>query len=151
MDTRPADGAKDNRPCTYAPFTTSDSPSRASTGSASSTHTHTFGLHEEYRTEIPEAGIRISLLRGPGGVALELTERDGSTPQHFTDPVDGAGTQGYFHWALTVDDLDTALATAAARGGRTVSPPASARRPGIRFAYLVDPEDNLLELLQPIR
>jgi lactoylglutathione lyase/glyoxylase I family protein len=57
--------------------------------------------------------------------------------------------RSFFHWALTVDDLDTVLATAAAHGGRTVSPPASARRPGVRFASLADPEDSLVELLRP--
>jgi lactoylglutathione lyase/glyoxylase I family protein len=111
-------------------------------------YTRAFGFREEYRSAIPEAGIRISLLTGPGGAALELTERAGSAPQRFGDPVDGAGTQGYFHWALTVDDLDTVLTTAAAHGGRTVTPPAPARRPGSRFAYLADPEDNLVELRQ---
>jgi catechol 2,3-dioxygenase-like lactoylglutathione lyase family enzyme len=112
-------------------------------------YSQALGFHEEYRTEIPEAGIRISLLSGPGGAALELTERTGSASQHFTDPVDGAGTQGYFHWALTVDELDTVLNAAAAHGGRIICQPMSAQRPGIRFAYFADPEDNLVELLQP--
>ncbi|MGI5134238.1 MULTISPECIES: VOC family protein [unclassified Streptomyces] len=108
-----------------------------------------FGFHEGHRTEFPEAGIRIALLIGPGGASIELTERAGSAPQYFADPVEGAGVQGYFHWALTVDDLDAAVSTAVACGARTISPPAPARRPGIRFAYLADPEDNLVELLQP--
>ncbi|MDT0467202.1 VOC family protein [Streptomyces gibsoniae] len=107
-----------------------------------------FGFRERHRTEIPEAGIRIVLLIGPGGASIELTERAGSVPQYFADPVEGAGVQGYFHWALTVDDLEAAVATALACGARTVSPPAPARRPGIRFTYLADPEGNLVELLQ---
>ncbi|WUD77474.1 VOC family protein [Streptomyces sp. NBC_00510] len=114
-------------------------------------YTEAFGFQEEYRTVIPEAGVRISFLTGPGGAALELTERAGSTPQRFGDPLDGAGTQGYFHWALTVDDLGAVLAAAAAHGGRTVTPPAPALRPGTRFAYLADLEDNLIELRQPAR
>ncbi|MEU0038769.1 VOC family protein [Streptomyces sp. NPDC006333] len=111
-------------------------------------YSQAFGFYDQHRTELPDAGIRIALLSGPGGAALELTERAGSVPQHFADPFDGAGVQGYFHWALTVDDLDTAIATAVACGARTVSHPAMARRPGIRFAYLADPEGNLIELLQ---
>ncbi|MGY5014129.1 VOC family protein [Streptomyces sp. 900105755] len=107
-----------------------------------------FGFHDRYRTEFPEAGIRIVLLIGPGGASVELTERVGSAPQHFADPVEGAGVQGYFHWALTVDDLEAAVSNAVACGARTISPPAPARRPGIRFAYLADPEGNLVELLQ---
>lgn len=114
-------------------------------------YSQAFGFREEYRTEIPEAGTRISLLSGPSGAALELTECAGSAPQHFTDPVDGARTQGYFHWALTVSDLEDALGTAVAHGARVVSPPMPNRRADARFAYLADPEDNLIELLQPIR
>lgn len=110
-----------------------------------------FGFQETHHTHIPEAGIRIALLSGPGGAAIELTERPGSVPQHFADPVEGAGVQGYFHWALTVDDLDEVMATAVASGARAVVPPTPARRPGIRFAYLADPEGNLVELLQHTR
>ena len=35
-----------------------------------------------------------------------------------------------------------------AAGATAVSPPAGARRQGIRFAYQKDPEVNLFELLQ---
>jgi lactoylglutathione lyase/glyoxylase I family protein len=113
-------------------------------------YSRAFGFREEYRTEIPEAGIRISLLSGPGG-ALELTEYTGSAPQHFTDPADGARTQGYFHWALTVSDLEDAITTAVAHGARVISEPRPSRRGDARFAYLADPEHNLIELLQPTR
>jgi len=72
-----------------------------------------------------------------------------SAPQTFSDPLDGAGVQGYFHWALYVDDLDEAVAAVIAAGARKVSGPAGAARPGARFAYVHDPEGNLLELIQP--
>ena len=107
-----------------------------------------FNLRETYRMEIPDAGIRTALLSGPGGAAVELTERAGSIPQHFADAVEGAGVQGYFHWALTVDFLETAVAAAVAHGARVVSRPAQAMRPGVRFAYVADPEGNLIELVQ---
>jgi catechol 2,3-dioxygenase-like lactoylglutathione lyase family enzyme len=107
-----------------------------------------FGFREQHPTAMPDAGIRVSLLRGPGGGAVELTERRGSVPQRFATPLEGAGVQGYFHWALTVDDLDAALTTAVICGARVVSPPARAARPGVRFAYIADPEGNLVELLQ---
>jgi catechol 2,3-dioxygenase-like lactoylglutathione lyase family enzyme len=110
-----------------------------------------FGFHDEHHTQIPDAGIRIALLSSPDGTAVELTERAGSAPQHFADPVEGAGTQGYFHWALTVDDLDGTITAAVAHGARTITRPAPARRPGIRYAYLADPEGNLIELLQHTR
>jgi catechol 2,3-dioxygenase-like lactoylglutathione lyase family enzyme len=108
------------------------------------------GLTEvEEQFAMPEAGVRSVILRNSGGLKLELIERSGSTPQEYRDPFDGAGTQGYFHWALYVDDLDGAYAQLLAAGARGVSEPAPAVREGARFAYVKDPEGNLLELIQP--
>lgn len=105
-----------------------------------------FGFAEEHHAELGAA--RVALLRDPGGAAIELTESAGSTPQRFTGPVEGAGVQGYFHWALAVPDLDEAIAAVVACGGTAVSPPADAARPGTRFAYVADPEGNLVELIR---
>lgn len=110
------------------------------------------GLTEvEERFEMPEAHVRSTILRAANGLKIELIERGGSAPQEFTDAYDGAGTQGYFHWAVHVDDLDAAYRTVLNAGGREVSAPADAVRPGMRFAYAKDPEGNLLELIQPAR
>src|ERR1700684_3688579 len=66
------------------------------------------GLTEiDERVEVPEAQVRTVILRGDGGLKIELIERGGSPPLEFSDPFDGAGTQGYFHWALDVENLDT--------------------------------------------
>jgi catechol 2,3-dioxygenase-like lactoylglutathione lyase family enzyme len=108
------------------------------------------GLTEaEERLDMPPAQVRTVILRNESGLKLELIERGGSTPQSFTDPFDGAGTQGYFHWALYVDDLDSSFMDLLAAGASEVSAPAPAARAGARFAYVKDPEDNLLELIQP--
>jgi predicted enzyme related to lactoylglutathione lyase len=47
--------------------------------------------------------------------------------------------------------LDTAFTSLTGAGGRPVWPPADAVKPGARFAYVADPEGNLLELIQPPR
>jgi catechol 2,3-dioxygenase-like lactoylglutathione lyase family enzyme len=108
------------------------------------------GLSEtEEEFAMPEAQIRTAILRASNGLKLELIERGGSTPQQFDDPFDGAGTQGYFHWALAVEDLDETFAHLLASGAAAVSPPAPAVREGARFAYAKDPEGNLIELIQP--
>jgi catechol 2,3-dioxygenase-like lactoylglutathione lyase family enzyme len=99
---------------------------------------------------MPEARVRTAILRSPDGLRIELIERGGSASQEFTDPFDGAGTQGYFHWALSVDDLDAAFARLLGAGAAEVSAPAPAVRPGARFAYVKDPEGNLIELIQPV-
>ena len=74
------------------------------------------------------------------------------SPQEFADAFDGElARQGYFHWAVYVGDLDAAYRKVLDAGGREVSSPAPAVRPGMRFAYVKDPEGNLLELIEPAR
>jgi len=108
------------------------------------------GLIElEEHFEMPEAHVRSAILRAGNGLKIELIERGGSEPQEFDGPFDGAGTQGYFHWAVYVDDLESAYAAVLDAGAREVSAPADGVRPGMRFAYVKDPEGNLLELVQP--
>ncbi len=106
-------------------------------------------VEEEF--EAPAADIRSRILRAPSGLKIELIERGGSTPQSFRDPYDGASVQSYFHWALNVEDLDATFAALLAAGASEVSAPAAAVRPGARFAYVKDPEGNLLELIEPAR
>jgi catechol 2,3-dioxygenase-like lactoylglutathione lyase family enzyme len=110
------------------------------------------GLTEiEEQLELPEAQIRTAILRAPDGLKLELIERGGSEPQEFATPYDGAAIQGYFHWALSVDNVDATFAQLLDAGATEVSAPAAAARSGARFAYVKDPEGNLLELIQPAR
>jgi catechol 2,3-dioxygenase-like lactoylglutathione lyase family enzyme len=110
------------------------------------------GLAEDAgHVEIPETQIRTVILRGSAGLQIELVERGGSVPQNFADAYDGAGVQGYFHWALTVADLDETIDGLLAAGATQVSAPADTIRPGFRYAYVKDPEGNLIELIQPRR
>jgi catechol 2,3-dioxygenase-like lactoylglutathione lyase family enzyme len=99
--------------------------------------------------ELPEPRVRTVVLRAANGLRIELIEREGSTAQTFKDPLEAALTRGYGHWALEVEDLDQTFAGLSAAGAEPVSPPAPAVQPGARFAYVRDPEGNLLELIQP--
>jgi catechol 2,3-dioxygenase-like lactoylglutathione lyase family enzyme len=101
------------------------------------------------RVALPEPSVRTVVLRARNGLRVELIERAGSRPQAFKDPLDAAQTQGYGHWALEVNDLDAAFALLSTPPGQPVSSPAPAVQPGDRFAYVKDPEGNLLELIQP--
>jgi catechol 2,3-dioxygenase-like lactoylglutathione lyase family enzyme len=108
-----------------------------------------FGLNAIVeQLDLPELNVRTVVLRASSGLQLELIEREGSRPQSFTDPLQASLTQGFGHWALELDDLDEAFAFLSAEGAEPVSPPASAVQPGARFAYVRDPEGNLLELIQ---
>lgn len=101
------------------------------------------------RYELDDPAVRTVVLCSPGGVRLELIERTGSSPhQPYADPLEASLTQGFGHWALSVTDLDRAFAELVAAGGAAVWPPAPAVEPGARFAYVKDPEGNLIELIQ---
>jgi glyoxylase I family protein len=54
---------------------------------------------------------------------------------------------GYDHVAFAVADLDAAYDHAVARGASPVMPPCPAPEPGVRMAFVADPEGNLIELL----
>jgi catechol 2,3-dioxygenase-like lactoylglutathione lyase family enzyme len=80
---------------------------------------------------------------------MELIERQGSERQRdFANALDAALTQGYGHWALTVADVDQEFKFLVSKGATVVSAPAAAVQPGSRFAYVKDPEGNLIELIQ---
>ena len=107
------------------------------------------GLNEVVeRVQLPEPPVRTVVLRAPSGLRLELIELAGSEPSSADNPLDAARTQTYGHLALEVDDLDAAFSELTAAGAHSVSPPAPGATPGIRFAYVQDPEGNLLELIQ---
>ena len=111
-----------------------------------------FGLDEVVeRFELPEPRVRTVVLRAPNGLRIELIERAGSRAHSSENPLDAALTQGYGHWAIEVDDVEQAFAQLSAAGAQPVSPMAPAVQPGGRFAYVRDPEGNLLELIQPPR
>jgi catechol 2,3-dioxygenase-like lactoylglutathione lyase family enzyme len=100
--------------------------------------------------ELPDPPVRTAVLRSAGGVRIELIERAGSSRAHaFGDALDTVRAQGYGHWALAVDDLDAVFARLTGYGAAAVSAPAAAVQPGARFAYVKDPEGNLIELVQP--
>ena len=106
-----------------------------------------FGMVSAGTHTLADGVSRVSLLTGTGGVCLELTEIPGSLASSHASVYDGARTQGWFHWALRVDDLDATLGAVTARGGRVITGPTHAQtRPGITFAYVTDPEGNLIEV-----
>jgi len=102
--------------------------------------------------ELAQPPVRTVILQHANGTRVELIERKGATrARAFTDPLDAASSEGYSHLALDVDDLDKVFAALSTGGGAGVWPPAPAVKPGARFAYVKDPEGNLLELIQQPR
>ncbi|SDD68520.1 VOC family protein [Paraburkholderia lycopersici] len=108
-----------------------------------------FGFVEEIASiELPEMKTRLIILRNGAGAEIELVECAESVAPPRVGLNEVARRRGYFAWALAVNDLEGAFETAVSSGAVAVSAPGDAGRPGVRFAYLQDPEGNFIELLQ---
>nr|WP_234021707.1 VOC family protein [Streptomyces sp. 351MFTsu5.1] len=103
----------------------------------------------EERVDLPEAGVRTAVLSDGHGLRIELIEREGSQQVSRPDPLSAAGERTYGHLALQVVDLDAVFArlTDTLEAG-AVSEPGQGASAGMRFAYVHDPEGNLLELIE---
>ena len=88
------------------------------------------------------------MLRSPAGFRLELLHRSGNLAGlQAADPVDAALTRGFGHVAFDVPDVDTAYAALVDAGASDRMSPRPSPEPGVRMAYVADPEGNLVELL----
>jgi lactoylglutathione lyase len=110
-----------------------------------------FGLEPELSLRVDAIDLSIEMLIHPAfGYRVELLHRPGTgtagagKPAH---PAEAARRAGYGHVAFAVADLDAAYDHAVARGARPVMPPCPAPEPGVRMAFVADPEGNLVELL----
>jgi len=81
----------------------------------------------------------------PTGEQLELLAV-GVQTSGWEDPI-AALRAGVPHTAWAVDDLDTAHGRAVEAGGRSVWTPRDTPEPGLRIAFVADPDGNLVELL----
>ena len=67
------------------------------------------------------------------------------------NPVEAALTRGFGHVAFDVPDVDAAYDALIAAGASDRMSPRPSPEPGVRMAYVADPEGNLLELLDRSR
>jgi glyoxylase I family protein len=106
------------------------------------------GFEREVAFELP-GGIRGLMLKLPGGGRLELFEHPSSdgglTPE---SPLAALATRGYGHFAVGTPDIDAVWARALEAGGVEKVSPRPSPEPGVRFAFLADPEGNLVELVE---
>src|SRR3984957_253711 len=110
-----------------------------------------FGLLRELALRVEPLDLSIEMLIHPGyGYRVELLHRPGpdSVARGKPDnPAEAALRHGYGHVAFDVTDLDAAYDRAVARGARPVMAPCPSPEPGVRMAFVTDPEGNLVELL----
>ena len=126
----------------------------ADLGAAAAWFCYVFGLAPELSLRVDALDLSIAMLFHPAfGYRLELLHRpgtgagpDGAAGKPAT-PADAALRAGYGHVAFDVTDLDAAYDRAVARGARPVMSPCPSPEPGVRMAFVADPEGNLIELL----
>ena len=90
----------------------------------------------------------VMLIHPDGGDRLELLHRPGSQPGlRATDPAVAVLTEGFGHIAFDVRGVDETFDRLVALGARPVMTPRPSPEPGVRMAFVADPEGNLVELL----
>jgi len=98
------------------------------------------GFEELRRMPIREEAINVFMGLPGDGPRLELTYNFGVDSYEL-------GT-GYGHIAVTVDDLDGTLARLAEQGIEPERPPYSVREGGSRLAFVKDPDQYRVELIE---
>jgi lactoylglutathione lyase len=118
-------------------------------GSAADWYCAAFGYTRELELRVDPIDLDIvMLIHRTHGDRLELLHRTGSKRGlRAADPAEAALSQAFGHVAFDVEDLDAAYAKVVGLGARPVLTPRPSPEPGVRMAYVADPEGNLVELL----
>lgn len=108
-----------------------------------------FGLRTVFEFHLDGPGLTGVVLEHPHGWRLELLARPGSAPGlRAPDPMTAVLTEGYGHFAVTTPELDPVYAALTALGAGEVLAPGPSPEPGVRMAWVKDPEGNLIELIE---
>jgi len=108
-----------------------------------------FGLRTVFEFHLEGPGLRGVVLEHPRGWRIELLARPGSAPGlRAPDPMTAVLTEGYGHFAVTTPELDPVHEELVACGAGEVMAPGPSPEPGVRMAWVSDPEGNLIELIE---
>jgi len=107
------------------------------------------GLTPGFGFEIPPAGLRGAFVLAEDGGALELLEQEGAVRgRECPDPQSANAIHGINHACFAVDDLEATYARVVEFGATEVWGPRDSPEPGVRMAFITDPDGNLIELIQ---
>jgi lactoylglutathione lyase len=108
-----------------------------------------FGYEPDFVATLDAFELDIVMLVHPEhGDRLELLHRPGSQPGlRASNPPEAVLTEGFGHVAFDVPEVDAAFDRLVELGARPVMTPRPSPEPGVRMAFVADPEGNLVELL----
>ncbi|WP_300680946.1 VOC family protein [Nocardioides sp.] len=107
-----------------------------------------FDLHVEFEFRLDHVDFAGTVLRSADGWGIELLHRpEGVRGLQAGNPVEAALTHGYGHFALDVVGVDATYEHLIGLGASDRMSPRPSPEPGVRMAYVADPEGNLIELL----
>jgi lactoylglutathione lyase len=105
-------------------------------------YTGVLGLEFERRRPIHENKAEIAFVRDPvSGARVELTYWEGKTAIEAGEQLD--------HMAFEVPDLDAFLTTARSKGVRVAKEPYQLKGGSSRIAFILDPDEVWIELIEP--
>lgn len=105
-------------------------------------------LAVEFEFALDGVDFRGAMLLSPEGHRIELLHRAGNAVGlQAATPVEAALTRGFGHVAFDVPDVDATYDDLIAAGATGRMSPRPSPEPGVRMAYVADPEGNLIELL----
>ena len=109
-----------------------------------------FGYRQQVRFSLDELDLAIVMLVDDDGRRFELLARsEGAPGLRAATPVEAAATWGLGHVAFHVDDLPAAFRRLLDLGAGEVFDPRPSPEEGFWFAWVHDPEGNLVELIGP--
>jgi lactoylglutathione lyase len=103
-------------------------------------YTKQLGLSLTSRREVRQNNAEIAFLKDEGGAAIELT--------HWRDKKSLTEGDNFDHIAFGVDDVAKAVERLRARGVRIAIEPFSLEGSSSKIAFIKDPDENWLELIQ---
>jgi catechol 2,3-dioxygenase-like lactoylglutathione lyase family enzyme len=110
-------------------------------------YVHALGLTRALPFEVPELSLTGVFVTNGAGTTIELINRSGSlSSPPASGPADAALRIGYGHICLRVADLEATYDRLLRTGAVSRLSPQDSPEPGVRFAWVADPEGNLIEL-----
>jgi len=101
--------------------------------------------------QMPDHPVRIAFLELGGDIELELIEFEGSQAYPTGSmPDEVVRTQGYAHIAFAVDDVVATTELLRRRGAGVAWEPRDWAESSLRTANLLDPDGNIVELVEPL-